>query len=78
LNSEGNYADENYDRSYFWTTLDIWLPGTVKTISGQFKKSDLCSEHRLNVSTSIVWRFTYTVTPANSGYQINSLVTYAK
>lgn len=26
--------------------------GNVKTISGQFKKSDLCSEHRLNVSTS--------------------------
>ena len=24
--------------------------GNVKTISGQFKKSDLCSEHRLNVS----------------------------
>ncbi|TFY78223.1 hypothetical protein EWM64_g5789, partial [Hericium alpestre] len=25
--------------------------GNVKTISGQFKKSDLCSEHRLNVRT---------------------------
>ena len=24
--------------------------GNVKTISGQFKRSDLCSEHRLNVS----------------------------
>ena len=25
------------------------LTGVVKTISGQFKKSDLCVEHRLNV-----------------------------
>ena len=24
--------------------------GNVKTISGQFKKSELCAEHRLNVS----------------------------
>jgi hypothetical protein len=24
--------------------------GNVKTVSGQFKKSDLCTEHRLNVS----------------------------
>jgi magnesium transporter len=27
--------------------------GNVKTISGQFKKSDLCSEHRLNVCSKI-------------------------
>ena len=30
----------------------IGLVGNVKTISGQFKKSDLCTEHRLNVSLS--------------------------
>jgi magnesium transporter len=27
------------------------MAGNVKTTSGQFKKSDLCMEHRLNVST---------------------------
>jgi hypothetical protein len=27
------------------------LPGNVKTISGQFRRSDLCTEHRLNVRT---------------------------
>lgn len=33
------------------TKLYSWLRnvGNVKTISGQFKKSDLCTEHRLNV-----------------------------
>jgi len=28
-------------------------PGNVKTISGTFKKSDLCMQHHLNVSTQI-------------------------
>jgi hypothetical protein len=27
--------------------------GNVKTISGNFKKSDLCQEHRLNVSACL-------------------------
>ena len=32
--------------------LTFTSPGNVKTISGQFRKADLCTEHRLNVSTS--------------------------
>lgn len=33
---------------YVFTPLNALLAGTVKTISGQFKKSDLSTEHRLN------------------------------
>ena len=38
------------------------LAGNVKTISGQFKKSDLCTEHRLNVSAS---RYSYVRFPVS-------------
>lgn len=55
LDSEGNYAIELYTTA-FLSSLAVWPLGTVKTISGQFKKSDLCIEHRLNVSFSVAWR----------------------
>jgi hypothetical protein len=29
------------------------MTGNVKTISGQFKKSELCAEHRLNVRIQV-------------------------
>lgn len=39
--------------------LRVRHSGIVRTISGQFKKSDLCVEHRLNVRVigSVMMRF---------------------